>query len=65
MNWLLQDALVTALALGAFVVLVRRIVGAVAPARTPETVCSTCPSCPSARPSRRAEPVIQIVGSRR
>jgi hypothetical protein len=65
MTWLLQDVFVSALALGAFVVLVRRIVGAVAPARTPEAACSTCPSCPSARPSRRAEPVIQITGSRR
>jgi hypothetical protein len=60
MPLLLQDVVVTGMALGAIVVVVRRVVGAVAPARG-KAGCAACPSCPSSRTPVRPEPPIQIV----
>ena len=59
MPLLLQDVVVTGMALGAIVVVVRRVVRAVAPARG-KAGCAACPSCPLPRTPVRPEPLIQI-----
>jgi hypothetical protein len=65
MSLLLQDVVATGMALGAIVVLYRRIAGVVAPPPGKDG-CTACPTCPSASRGRvadhvPAEPFIQIV----
>jgi hypothetical protein len=48
MDLLLQDLAVTAVALGAALVLIRRVHGAVASTRKPPS-CGSCPNCDPAR----------------
>ena len=56
MNLILQDAVAVSLALGAMVLLVRRIVGVVRPSGDKPPACAACPSaCAPAEPAH-AEP---------
>ena len=59
LTWLLQDLLVTSIAVAAAAVLVRRVTGAIAPSRG-EQACSSCPSCPASKSVAPPERLIHI-----
>jgi hypothetical protein len=61
MNVILQDAVATSLALGAVVLLVRRIASVVRPGDTPPA-CASCPSAcgPTEPASRTAETIVPL-----
>jgi hypothetical protein len=64
MSWILQDAIVTSLALGAAAVLARRIVDVVRPSER-QSPCASCGSCAPAASERSTRAVVPLSALRR
>jgi hypothetical protein len=65
MSWIVQDAIVTAVMIGAVAVLARRVVGVIRPSRA-DAACGACASC-AQRPAEpeRAAAVVPLNALRR
>ncbi|HXW06018.1 MAG TPA: hypothetical protein VD833_12350 [Vicinamibacterales bacterium] len=59
MPWILQDIVVTSVACGALLLLVRRVAGVVRP-KTEKEGCPACASCSAPRRQAPPDPLIQI-----